>query len=154
MRRRGFWFAAGRASGVKGPVRRTVRATTRRRGLSPRLTLTVPVHVPRGCTGRRDVPLVLNLHGSGSNGRKQLTAGGLDETADRHGFLAAAPDGGVRRPGTPDGCTRVIPGAPDTSGQYPSPDVGFLADTIEAMSARLRAADDRVHATGFSGGAR
>jgi len=118
----------------------------------------VSVYVPRGYTGRHDVPLVLNLHGSGSNGLRQLAISGLDEAADRYGFLVAVPDGGVRQAGSAGGYTWVIPGVPNTSGEYPSPDdrddVRFLADTIDAVSARLCVAERRVYATGFSGGAR
>ncbi|WP_416968717.1 alpha/beta hydrolase family esterase [Streptomyces sp. 4F14] len=121
-------------------------------------TYPVSVYVPQGYTGRRAVPLVLNLHGSGSNGENQLAISGMRQTADRGGFLVAVPDGGVPQPGTPDGHTWVIPGVPNTSGQFPSPDdrddVRFLADTIDAVAARLCADESRVYATGFSGGAR
>ncbi|MET8978041.1 PHB depolymerase family esterase [Streptomyces sp. NPDC004539] len=147
------------------PATATAEAAPAARCAAPAGLLTVPVgdsavsvYVPRGYTGRHDVPLVLNLHGSGSNGVNQLAVSGLDLAADRYGFLVAVPNGGVPQPGSPDGYTWVIPGVPNTSGQYPSPDdrddVLFLADTIDAISARLCVAENRVYATGFSGGAR
>src|SRR5687768_9690404 len=54
----------------------------------------VLVHVPRAVS--RPVPLVLNLHGSGSRGSEQLASSKLAATADAHGFIVAAPDGGIK----------------------------------------------------------
>lgn len=118
----------------------------------------VSLYVPRGYTGRHAVPLVLNLHGSGSNGIDQLTISDMQRAADQHGFLVAVPNGGTRQPGSQGGYTWVLPGVPDTSGQLPSPDdrddVRFLSDTISAISDGFCVAPERVYATGFSGGAR
>ncbi|MEU1515240.1 PHB depolymerase family esterase [Streptomyces sp. NPDC005811] len=121
-------------------------------------TYPVSLYVPRGYTGRHPVPLVLNLHGSNSNGRNQLIVTDMEKAADEHGFLVAVPNGGAPVPTVPDGYTWVIPGVPNTSGQLPSPDdrddVRFLSDTITAVSQGVCVDSDRVYATGFSGGAR
>jgi polyhydroxybutyrate depolymerase len=121
-------------------------------------TYPVSLYVPRGYTGRHPVPLVLNLHGSGSNGNAQLIISGMEKAADEHGFLVAVPNGGAPVPDVQDGHTWVIPGVPNTSGQLPSPDdrddVRFLSDTITAVSDGFCVAPERVYATGFSGGAR
>jgi polyhydroxybutyrate depolymerase len=118
----------------------------------------VSVYVPRGYTGHHAVPLVLNLHGSSSNGLNQLAGSDMQRAADRHGFLVAVPNGGTSLPGSPGGYAWVLPGVPDTSGQLPSPDdrddVRFLSDTISTVSDTFCVNTQRVYATGFSGGAR
>ncbi|MFF3372263.1 alpha/beta hydrolase family esterase [Streptomyces sp. NPDC002680] len=122
------------------------------------VTYPVTVYVPRGYTGRHPVPLVLNLHGSGSNGTNQFIISDMQRAADEHGFLVALPNGGAPQPDSPDGYTWVLPGVPNVSGQLPSPDdrddVRFLSDTITALSDSLCVAQERVYTTGFSGGAR
>ncbi|MFF8021769.1 alpha/beta hydrolase family esterase [Streptomyces sp. NPDC007896] len=121
-------------------------------------TYPVSLYIPRGYSGRNPVPLVLNLHGSGSNGNDQLVISGMERAADQHGFLVAVPNGGTPQPGSEGGYTWVLPGVPNTSGQLPSPDdrddVRFLSDTITAISDGFCVASERVYATGFSGGAR
>ncbi|AEM84156.1 alpha/beta hydrolase family esterase [Streptomyces violaceusniger] len=121
-------------------------------------TYPATVYVPRGYTGRHPVPLVLNLHGSGSNGSDQLIISDMQRAADENGFLVAVPNGGTPVPGPREGYTWVLPGVPDSSGRLPAPDarddVRFLSDTISAVSDGFCMAPRRVYATGFSGGAR
>jgi len=122
------------------------------------VTYPVSLYVPRGYTGRHAVPLVLNLHGSGSNGLDQLTITDMRRAADERGFLVAVPSGGTPQPGSQGGYSWVLPGVPNTSGQLPSPDdrddVRFLSNTISAISDGFCVTPERVYATGFSGGAR
>ena len=53
------------------------------------------VHIPSGYTDRTPVPLVLNLHGSGSTAAVQEEFSGMDSVADAHGFLVAYPQGAI-----------------------------------------------------------
>lgn len=58
---------------------------------------TVVVHVPAS-SGKRALPLVLDLHGSNSTPAEQLSRSQLDVTAEREGFIVAAPQGALPAP--------------------------------------------------------
>jgi polyhydroxybutyrate depolymerase len=51
------------------------------------------VHVPSSYRGSSKVPLVLNMHGSGSTAQDQELFTGMDATADANGFIVAYPQG-------------------------------------------------------------
>ena len=59
------------------------------------LQRTLILHIPRGYTDRKPTPLVLNLHGSGSNATAQAAFSGMDATADADGFVVAYPQGAI-----------------------------------------------------------
>src|SRR5688572_30326658 len=67
------------------------------------------LHVPTGYDGRKSLPLLLNLHGSGGDGAGQMNVSGLRATADASGFFVAAPTGGAISGG---GAAWVVPGVP------------------------------------------
>ena len=54
-------------------------------------TRTVIVHVPSGYSGTSHIPLVLNMHGSGSTAAAQEVFTGMDVTSDKDGFVVAYP---------------------------------------------------------------
>ena len=54
------------------------------------------LHVPR-VKPKGKYPLVVLLHGGGGNGRQAMRAYGMNEVADREGFLVAYPNGSGRR---------------------------------------------------------
>lgn len=116
---------------------------------------TVIVHLPTGYSGSSKVPLVLNMHGSGSTALEQEGFTGMDSTADADGFVVAypqalLPDGSGfdwNVPGVPLVGDKAVPaGAAD--------DVGFLTQLVGELQARYCIEPARVYATGFSGGAR
>ena len=116
---------------------------------------TVIVHVPTGYSGSVKVPLVLNLHGTGSTAEDEELFSGMDATSDAHGFIVAYPQGLIPEgtgfdwnvPGEPlFGGVAVPPNAPD--------DVSFLTQLVSALGRRYCIDPSRVYATGFSGGAR
>ncbi|MGH9072094.1 MAG: alpha/beta hydrolase family esterase [Acidimicrobiales bacterium] len=115
----------------------------------------VVVHIPSGYSGSTQVPLVLNMHGSGSTAVEQEEFTGMDATADAHGFIVAYPQGII-----PDGSgfDWNVPGEPLVGGAAVpagSPDdVTFLTQVVTVMEQRYCVNPDRVYATGFSGGAR
>jgi polyhydroxybutyrate depolymerase len=118
-------------------------------------TRTVIVHVPRGYTGNTKVPLVLNMHGSGSTAAEQEALTGMDATADEDGFIVAYPQALI-----PDGTgfDWNVPGEPLVGGR-PVPanapnDVDFLTQLVGTLAHRYCIDPHRVFATGFSGGAR
>jgi len=118
----------------------------------PRVVL---VHVPNGYSGAAKVPLVLNMHGSGSTAAEQEAFTGMDATADAEGFIVAYPQALL-----PDrsGFDWNVPGVARI-GDKPVPkdaanDVEFLTRLVGALEQRYCIDPSRVYATGFSGGAR
>lgn len=134
------------ALGAAGTTQRVAVAGTGR---------TMLVHVPRGFARTRPAALVFLLHGSTGTGAEMLEQSKLVETADRHGFLIAAPDAGIP---AQRGFVWNIPGVPTVSGKIPGPsdadDVAFIGKTIDWLAAQRCADPARVYATGLSGGGR
>ena len=123
----------------------------------------VLVHVPTAYNAAKPVALVFNLHGSTSDGATEEKTTGMDETADRHGFVVTYPNGGV--PTTPVGALPLptgyfwnIPGVPLVGGVPVPPgtrdDVRFLLDVVATLSGKLCIDPARIYATGASGGGR
>jgi polyhydroxybutyrate depolymerase len=137
---------AGGSSGSH-TVTLTIRASGRNR--------TVVVHTPSGYTGKTPVPLVLNLHGSGSTATQQEAFSGMDATADADGFIVAYPQGAIR---SGAGYDWNVPNVPLLGGK-PVPrgsanDVAFISQAITSLEQRYCLEATRVYSTGFSGGAR
>jgi polyhydroxybutyrate depolymerase len=113
------------------------------------------VHMPAGFDPSRRAPLLFLLHGSGGTGAQMLTRSGLEATSDRHGFIVAAPDGGIP---ANDGFVWNIPGVPTITGKVPTAaeadDVAYITAAIDALVAKGCVARDQVYATGLSGGGR
>jgi polyhydroxybutyrate depolymerase len=57
------------------------------------MTRTFLLHVPTGYDGKKPVPLVFDLHGSGSTGPSELASSRFSAVADANGFLVVAPNG-------------------------------------------------------------
>lgn len=116
---------------------------------------TVQIHLPRGFDPASPAPLVFLLHGSGGTGATLLGASDLAQAADRHGFIVAAPDGGIP---VERGFVWNVPGVPTITGAVPGPDdaddVAFLLSVIDDLAAQGCIDDGRVYATGLSGGGR
>jgi len=116
---------------------------------------TAIVHVPSGYTGKTSVPLVLNLHGSGSTAEQQERFTGMDATADASRFIVAYPQARI-----PDGAgfDWNVPGVPLVGGRAvpagAADDVAFLKALVVQLEQRYCIDARRVYATGFSGGAR
>jgi len=120
----------------------------------------VPVHAP---SAEGPMPLLLDLHGSNSNGEQQAELSGFRALADAHGFAVAHPSAAIGAPlleqTLPGGnLAWNVPGAPLAVGAEPPAgardDVAFLADVIAAIGERMRIRPSAVVVTGFSGGGR
>ncbi len=115
----------------------------------------VLLHLPAGERQRKPIPLLFVLHGSGGDGATILNQSKLEATSDRHGFLLAAPDGGIP---AGKGFVWNIPGVPTVTGKVPGPDdaddVAFIRTTIDWLAAQGCADRSRVYASGWSGGGR
>jgi polyhydroxybutyrate depolymerase len=99
------------------------------------------LHVPQGLTGTQ-VPLLVVLHGFGSNGSTVETFSGWSGFADSNNFIVAYPNA---RPATGGGAWDPYSNA--------SPDVGFLRDVVADISATWCVDPRRVHVDGWSNGA-
>ncbi|WP_349428772.1 PHB depolymerase family esterase [Microbacterium sp. LWS13-1.2] len=114
------------------------------------------LYVPTSYDGHTPVPVVINGHGSTSDGSEQLAYSAMMPIADSHGFAIAAPTGAVEFtrgfiwnfPGFPlYGGTSLAPeGTPD--------DDLMIRDLIAALPLAICADEARVYATGFSAGGR
>lgn len=124
----------------------------------------VLVYVPDAARRNARLPLLLNLHGSSTNGSIQMQVSGMRTVADDERFIVAAPNGAIPVPPPPTGpdpdgnWAWNVPGVPLTPGQFPPPtarnDVRFLGRVIDVVSRKFCTATPRTYATGFSGGAR
>lgn len=121
---------------------------------------TVIVHVPTGYRGSRPVPVVLNMHGSGSTAAQQVQFTGMDAASDADGFIVAYPQALIPEPAGPTGVgfDWNVPGVP-LNGGVPVPpgsadDVSFLTRLPGALGQHYCVDRSRVFATGFSGGSR
>jgi polyhydroxybutyrate depolymerase len=119
------------------------------------------LYVPESYSGTEAVPLVVNLHGSGSSGEEQLSGSELQGVADEHGFVVVAPDAGIIQTladGTASTTGGVwnVPGVVLTDGSAAAADapddVAFLEELVDATSQEL--CISTVVATGTSGGGR
>ena len=104
---------------------------------------TYELYVPKSYDGNRDVPVVFDFHGFGSNAKQQIVYGNFKPESDRDGFLIVAPDG----QDSPGGRHFNLVGE---SGLQNDVDmVGALLDHLEAT---LCVDTTRVYATGMSDG--
>jgi polyhydroxybutyrate depolymerase len=101
---------------------------------------TYRLFVPPGY-GQSQLPLVLDLHGSGGDAESQARTSGLEALAATENFLVATLQGEEGQWNVP-----IEAGRP--------PDVAYVSAVIAHVTARVCADLTRVYATGFSGGAR
>lgn len=154
--------ASGAASRPLGANRHLVTLT------SADLERTAIVYLPPRGRQRDRLPLVLNLHGSGSGPLEQLRMSELESTAQRHGFIVAAPQAAlparaghawnVPHAGLAQRAVGSAPpagsGAGARAGAAEPDDERFLLDLVDAIVSAGYADPHRVFATGLSGGGR
>jgi polyhydroxybutyrate depolymerase len=101
------------------------------------------LYVPASYNPANAAPLVLNLHGYGSNNLEQEFYGDFRPIADTAGFLLVHPNG------TPDGFGIMHW---NTFGTSNVDDVGFLSALIDTISVNYHVNPDRIYSTGMSNG--
>lgn len=103
---------------------------------SPRSYL---LEVPPGYDGETPVPLIVNLHGSGSTAEQQVLYSDLAAVAAEEGAVVATPDGQGERQ--------------QFSLQPDGVDVALVEALLDELGARLCVDEDRLAAVGISNGA-
>jgi polyhydroxybutyrate depolymerase len=105
------------------------------------------VYVPGKYVPGRAVPIVFDIHGSGSDPEQELLISGMADAAEQRGFVVVLPVAAV--PFSSGGFTWNVP----ENSRFPD-DVRYVADVLGDVSRRLCVDRARVYAAGFSGGAR
>jgi len=105
------------------------------------LTRTYRVHVPPGYDGSSPVPLVVDIHGLGSNAAQQEGISGMKGMSDAHGFLVAYPDGLDNAFNAGTCCS-----ATDQD------DVAFIRTMVATVEGEAVIDASRVYVTGLSNG--
>ena len=99
------------------------------------------LHVPPSYNTATPMPLVVNLHGFGSDAGDQMLYSRFNQLADTEGFIVVAPNGS----GSPQRWTFPGLGSVD--------EVVFIGDLIDSLAASMCIDESRVYATGMSNGA-
>ena len=112
-------------------------------------TRTYIVHVPPKYDPKQPTPVVLALHGGGSNAEQMVRFCGLNAKADKEGFIVVYPSGTGRLPGmlTWNGgncCAYAMWNKVD--------DVGFTRSLLDDLATVANVDAKRVFATGISNG--
>ncbi len=107
------------------------------------LQRTYRVYVPPTYNAASPAPLIINLHGYGSNNIEQELYSNFKPIADTAGFLIVHPNG------TPDFSNTLHW---NTFGTSNVDDVGFLSALIDTLSNQLNINPSQVYATGMSNG--
>jgi len=108
------------------------------------------VHVPKSYDGSKPTPMVLAFHGGGSNPQQMIRFCGLNDTADKHGFIVVYPSGTGRleKVLTFNGgncCGYAMTNKID--------DVAFTKALLDDLAKVVKVDAKRVYTTGMSNGA-
>jgi len=106
-------------------------------------TRTYRVYLPDNFSSSVSLPLMINMHGRGSNGQQQELYTGMDAVADTGCFVVAYPDA-VTVQGAVQWNVFGLSSTPD--------DVGFISALIDTLHRRYNIDLSRVYATGLSSG--
>lgn len=102
------------------------------------------LHVPKGYDAAKPTPLVISLHGGMNWPSLQAQISGWNRVADEHGFIVAYPAGDGTGPRAWAGRGMASPAR--------MPDVVFISELIDTLSASYNIDASRIYANGFSNG--
>jgi polyhydroxybutyrate depolymerase len=102
------------------------------------------ISVPPSYDGSVPLPLVVDMHGFGSNKNQQRILSGFQQRSDAEGFLVAYPQGLFNSWNAGVCCGQAQAQSID--------DVGFLRAMVDAIAAEANVDPLRVYATGLSNG--
>jgi polyhydroxybutyrate depolymerase len=107
------------------------------------LERTYTVYIPDIYDGTSPVPLVINMHGLGSNAQEQMIYGNFTAIADTANFIVVHPNG------TEDDQGITFWNAFSSAG---IDDVGFLSAMIDEVSSSYNIDENCIYSTGMSNG--
>ncbi len=108
------------------------------------LTREYRLYRPAAYTGNTPVPLILNLHGYGSNNLEQEFYGDFRGIADTANFLIVHPNGTIDNQGKRFWNTFGTGSTVD--------DTGFIGDLLDALESEYNIDPNRIYSTGMSNG--
>lgn len=106
------------------------------------------VHVPPKYEPERPAPVVLALHGAAMSGAMMVKFTGLNETADREGFIVVYPNGN----GSGSFLTWNAGGFSARMAENRPDDVVFVAAMLDDLAKLLSIDQKRIYACGMSNG--
>lgn len=106
------------------------------------------VHVPENYNPATPTPVVLALHGAAMNGTMMVGFTGLNETSEKHGFLAVYPSG----TGTASFLTWNAGGFAGAFADNRPDDVAFIRSLLDDLAKKYNIDQKRVFACGMSNG--
>ncbi|MEM9479823.1 MAG: PHB depolymerase family esterase [Verrucomicrobiota bacterium] len=109
------------------------------------------LHLPEGHSAERDdlYPVVINFHGGGGNAEAMERMSGMNQLADREGFIVVYPNGTGRLR------NRLTFNGGECCGyaeQAGIDDVGFVGAILDELEAKYGSDPKRVYLTGLSNG--
>lgn len=107
------------------------------------ITRTYTLYIPANYSSSQPCPVVLNLHGYGSNASQQASLSHMNSIADTAGFIVAYPEG------LPDGG-----GLRQWNSGYGTgtDDVGYINRLLDSIAANYSVNQQRIYSTGLSNG--
>ena len=119
------------------------------------LKRTARVYVPAGYDDHA-LPVILLLHGSGSDGRSVAWQSRMSEAAQNRGFVAIYPDALPLDPEQPASSNNPRVWADGSgrgySGSHPENDVKFMSQLVALVAREVTIDRSQVHIAGFSNG--
>lgn len=109
------------------------------------------VHLPRGYSKSKPLPVVLAFHGGGGNAQNMEKMSGFNEKADKENFIVVYPNGSGRMENIL--LTFNAIGCCDHAMEQNIDDVTFVSRLIDKVAGEYSVDKKRVYATGFSNGA-
>lgn len=106
------------------------------------------VHIPKGCENK-PTPVVLVFHGGGLNAKQMVGFSGLNQKADKAGFIAVYPNGTGP---TPSFRTFNAGNCCGYAHRLEVDDVEFTRQLLDDLATVAPVDSKRVYATGFSNG--
>lgn len=107
--------------------------------------------VPSSYDGKKKLPVVFDFHGSNSNAIGQMNRSGWDRVAERDGFITVALQGSLSGDVTGTNAWNV-PGVTTREGGLD--EVSYISAAIKTVSEKLCVDEQRIYASGYSGGGR
>jgi polyhydroxybutyrate depolymerase len=114
------------------------------------LTRTYLVHVPKSYDGKKLTPVVLVFHGGGSNAEQMIRFCGMNDKADKEGFIVVYPQGTGRLEKT-----LLTFNAGNCCGyamEKKIDDVAFVRALLDDLEKAAKVDTKRIYATGMSNG--